>query len=121
MLNFSTLFDFLRAQCLPSKNFTIPTQLHLDTAGLFIALAVTLWTTVLIAYRIYSASKGILKGRKYRFYRILEIIIQSSFIYSIALLADALLGTIPPRQSNFCVLAAISAYAGTILTTMTVC
>ena len=100
---------------------TAATQTHLDSAGLFTVLAVTLWTTTLIAYRIYSVSNNVLNREKPRLYRILELITQSSFIYSLALVADAVLGTIPLKQSNVWKLSMVSSYVGVIVSAITVC
>lgn len=94
---------------------------HLITAGLFTTLVGTLWTTVLIAYRIYSESRHILHGAKPRFYNILEIIIQSSFAYSVALVANALIVAMPLNQSNVFTLFTAGNYVGVILHAITVC
>ena len=64
---------------------------HLTTAGMFITLEVTSWTTILIGYRIYSTLKHNIIRSQHRFYRILKIILQSTFIYSLILLVIALL------------------------------
>lgn len=87
---------------------------RLMSAALFTTLAVTIWTTVLIAYRIYSTSDLILNRRTTRFRRILEIIIQSSLIYSLALGPSALIGIIKPQQFNFTTLLTASFYLDTI-------
>ena len=100
---------------------TAVTQTHLDSAGLFTVLAVTLWTTTLIAYRIYSLSNNVLNREKPRLYKILELITQSSSIYSLALVADAVLGTIPLTQSNVWTLSMVSSYVGVIVSAITVC
>ena len=74
---------------------------YLLCAGTFITVAATVWTTVLIAYRIHSVSKhNIPKHAKYQFYRILEIITQSSIVYSLVLVVDAVSLAIPRTESN---------------------
>ena len=94
---------------------------HLITAGLITTLVGTLWTTILIAYRIYSASKHIaVKGAKPRFYSILEIIIQSSFTYSLALVANAIIVAMPLNQANVFTLFTAGNYIGVILHAVTV-
>ena len=89
---------------------------HLMSAALFTTLAVTIWTTVLIAYRIHSTSNFILNRKKPRFYNIIEIVMQSSLIYSLALVPTALIVVVPPQQSNLVTLTIASYYLGTILT-----
>lgn len=100
---------------------TAATQTHIDSAGLFTVMAVTLWTTTLIAYRIYSLSNNVLNREKSRLYKILELITQSASIYSLALIADAVLGTIPQKQSNVWILSMVSSYVGVIVSAITVC
>ncbi|KJA15918.1 hypothetical protein HYPSUDRAFT_333942 [Hypholoma sublateritium FD-334 SS-4] len=100
---------------LPSS-FQITTTINrLNSAGLFTTLAVTLWTTVLIAYRIYSAARQTLSGTKTHFYNILEIIIQSAFIYSLALVTNAVLSAIPQNDANSLTLFTAENYVGVIL------
>ena len=91
------------------------------SAAYFMTLAVTLWTTVLIAYRIYSRSSLILDRKKSPFYNILETIIQSSFIYSVALVPNALLGVIPEKVSNVYTLIPAENYLNVILFAIAVC
>ncbi|KJA15920.1 hypothetical protein HYPSUDRAFT_47981 [Hypholoma sublateritium FD-334 SS-4] len=87
--------------------------------GLFLALAVTLWTTTLIAYRIYSASSHVLNRKRSRFYNILEIITESSFIYSLSLVVIAVLTAIPMTPSNIWTLLKVSVYVGNIFNAIT--
>lgn len=106
----------------PSAHLPDAIHNYLISAGLFMTLATTLWTTILIAYRIYSASKyNISNQAKPRFYNILEIIIQSSFIYSLALVATALSLAIPQNESNVITLFAAQNYSGVILHVIAVC
>ncbi len=57
---------------------------YLLGAGIFMTVATTLWTTILIAYRIYSVSKENIRNQgKRRFHNVLEIILQSSIVYSV--------------------------------------
>ena len=94
---------------------------RLTSAALFTTLAVTLWATVLIGYRIYSASTRIVNRKRRRFYNILEMTTQSSFIYSLALVPSALLGQIIPgeHENNFTLITA-SNYTNAILSAMAV-
>lgn len=101
----------------PSMHISPATHDHLTAAGLFTTLAVTLWTTILISYRIYSASNHILNRKKRHFYNILEIVIQSSFIYSLALVVNALLLTMPQSSSIF----TASSYIACFVAALTVC
>ena len=94
---------------------------HLTSAALFTTLAVTLWTTGLIAYRIYSGSNLILNRKRPRFYNILEMVVQSSFIYSLALVPSALFPEITQTQSNMYTLITASNYMAAILSAITVC
>ena len=106
---------------LHSPLLTTSTYNHLNGTGLFITLGQTLWTTSLIAYRIYSASKGrILKKKQSRFINILEIIIQSSFIYSLSLAVFALLLAIPVSKVNFLAIGVAGIYASSINFVITV-
>lgn len=57
----------------------------------FVTAGSTLWTATLIAYRIRSVSTGFQHAAQHRFYYIIQIVIQSAFIYSLALTIDALL------------------------------
>ena len=93
---------------------------HLTSAAFFATLAVTVWTTALIAYRIYSTSNLALNRKKLRFYNILEMIVQTSFAYSLALAPCALLGVIPETQSNIFTMVTASYYADVILSATTV-
>ena len=82
---------------------TYPEALHnlLFSAGMFMTVATTLWTTILIAYRIHSLSRHNIPNRvNHRFYRILEIILQSSMAYSVALVIYAVSLAIPQTNSN---------------------
>ena len=93
---------------------------RLLSASLFATLAVTFWTTALIAYRIYSTSNLIPNRKKTRFYNILDIIMQSSFIYLLALVPCALLPEIPENQSNIYTITTVSNFLNTILSAITV-
>ena len=91
------------------------------SAGFFLAVGVTLWTTTLIAYRIYSTSNHIIqKHSKTRFTNVLEILVQSSAMYSVILLANALLTAIPENSSNIWTIGYISDIFGVMLHAITV-
>ena len=68
---------------------TEATQNFLVISGLFVTLAVALWTTALIVFRIYSTSTYIRNRAKPRFHHVVAIIMQSSLIYSLAVVALA--------------------------------
>ncbi len=93
---------------------------HLGSTALVMTLAVTLWTNILIAYRIYSTANLIPHRKRKGFYIILEIIIQSSFIYLLALVPSVALGEIPGRQSNIYSIKVASIFLNTILFSITV-
>ena len=96
------------------------TDNRLISAAFFTTLVVTLWTTVLIAYRIYSSSNLIPNRKKPRFYNILEIIIQSSFLYLLVLVPSALIEVIPLTQSNIAAVFTASGYLDILLVGVTV-
>ena len=88
---------------------------------MFTAVATTLWTTVLIGYRIYSLSNdGIQKQSKHRLYNVLQIFLQSSFIYSLALVASAVPLAIPETGSDFLPLLRAGSYILTTVMAITV-
>jgi hypothetical protein len=62
-------------------------------AALFISFGTTLITTVLIAYRIYSASKQQLPSSR-RFNHIIDIVVQSGAIYAFSQLVYAIAGVL---------------------------
>ena len=93
---------------------------RLTSAALFTTLAVTLWATLLIAYRIYSGSNLILNRKRPRFYNVVEMIIQTSFIYSLALVPCALLPEVPKKLLNLYTLIAAENYLNAILCAITV-
>ncbi|KJA18851.1 hypothetical protein HYPSUDRAFT_205069 [Hypholoma sublateritium FD-334 SS-4] len=109
-----TVFDFS-----PRQLATGATRNHLLSVGLFTTLAVTLWTTTLIVYRIYSAANDTLNRQKPRFYNILEMITQSSLIYALALGANALLAVIPQRPSDVWTIFTVANYVGVVLYAIT--
>ncbi|KDR81224.1 hypothetical protein GALMADRAFT_136254 [Galerina marginata CBS 339.88] len=72
---------------------------NLDGAGYFVSAATSLLTTLLIAYRIHfifrhdGASRG-------RFKHLIEILIQSSAVYSLTLLMNAISVILPIDETN---------------------
>lgn len=81
----------------------IQTLNKLIGASTFITFGTTLVVTFLISYRIHSTSKQNLPrgGSRLRFKHILEILIQSAAIYSLAAAASATATIIPlPLESN---------------------
>ncbi len=84
---------------------TEATQNFLVISGLFVTVAVALWTTALIVFRIYSTSKYIKSRAKPRFYHIVAIIMQSSLIYSFAVVALASFKLVPNNGSDGSLLA----------------
>ena len=97
------------------------THNELLNAGIILTLALTLWTTLLITYRIYSVSRHNPSHSKARFQNILRILTQSAGIYSVALLANVPLLGIVPNQSNVWTIFTAGNYLGVILHVMTVC
>ena len=87
--------------------------------GLFTTLGETLWTTVLIAYRIHSASNHIRGEAKPRFHNILEMLVQSSFFYSLALVANAVPAVVPQTQANVWTVFTVGNYVGVVLYAVT--
>jgi hypothetical protein len=67
---------------------------NLQSAALFMSFGTTLVTTLLIAYRIYSASKQQLPSSR-RFNNIIDIVVQSGAIYAFSQLAYAIAGVLP--------------------------
>ena len=95
---------------------------RLMSAALFTTLAVTIWTTALIAYRVYSTPNLNLSRKQSQFYNILEVIMQSSFMFSLALVPSAVIAAVPVQQSNFATLYTASNYLlDAILSGITVC
>lgn len=92
------------------------------SAGFFLTLGLTLWTTILISYRIYSTSNNIIqKHSRTRFNNVLEMLIQSSAMYSLVLLANALSAAIPENSSNIWAIGVMGDFLGVILHAITVC
>ena len=96
---------------------------QLFSAGMFATVATTVWTSTLIAFRIYSFSKHDIPNRPkpHRFFNILQIVLQSSLIYSLVLVANALLLVIPQTESNNVSLYCARGYGSVIAFTITVC
>ena len=106
----------------PTASTTTNTHNHLVSSGLFTTLAVTLWTTLLIAYRIYSASRqNILNGSKPHFHRILEMFTQSAGIFAIILAMNAIMLAVPQNGSNIWTIFTAGNYMGVTLHVITVC
>lgn len=119
---FAVLYLVITAfDCFPDAPLNTDNHNRLSSVALSMTLAVTLWTTALISYRIYSTSKHIPNRAKPRFHKIMEIIVQSSFIYLLALVMNALFAAIPFTQSNFMALFIGGNYVGAILHAITVC
>lgn len=93
------------------------THNELLNAGLILTLVLTLWTTLLITYRIYSASRH---NGMTRFQNVLRMLTQSAGIYSIALLANVPLIGIVPNDTNVWTIFTAGNYLGVILHVMTV-
>ncbi|PPQ75261.1 hypothetical protein CVT26_014795 [Gymnopilus dilepis] len=76
----------------------------LDRLGavlLFLTLATTLLTTLLISYRVYMVCRDSLKcGSATRFSQIIELLVQSAALYSVATLAYAIASVIPSRNQS---------------------
>ena len=121
MFFFVALYSFSAViKCLKDAHLTIATVNDISSAALFMSLASTVWTTALIVYRIYSASRHVLRGAKSRFYNIVEMITQSAIIYSFALVITAMLAVIPQNESNIFTIATTGFYASAFLNAIAV-
>ena len=84
---------------------------HLITAGLITTLVGTLWTTILIAYRIYSLSRSDpLNRAKKTFNKLVDVLIQSAAAYAIISVWYAIEGVIPQTSTNVFILSATADY-----------
>ena len=106
-----------------TSSFGISYIITNDLVGvsLFVTAGLSLWTATLIAYRIQSVSKGFQNATQHRFYHIIQIVIQSAFIYSLVLIIEALLvmSTNWKLNANPEILATY--YSDTILCAIRVC
>ncbi len=93
---------------------------QLTGAALFTTLVVTIWTTTLIAYCIYSNSDLTPNQKRNRFHHLLEIIMQSSFTYALALLPNAVTTVIQQQNSDFVKVFTSENYLDAILSGVTV-
>ncbi|KAF8879998.1 hypothetical protein CPB84DRAFT_1851978 [Gymnopilus junonius] len=87
---------------------------HLLSAALFMTLASTLLTTLLIAYRIYSVSRqNGLKSRR-SFKNVMELIIQSAAAYALVSLLYAIEIVIPITNTNLVKIFPLESYTDVI-------
>ncbi len=74
---------------------------HFSGAAYLISLLLTLMTTFLIAYRIHSSTKSIpMSKSKTRLKKILEILLQSAFLYTASLLGYLVLSFVHLSYSD---------------------
>ncbi|PPR04276.1 hypothetical protein CVT26_004066 [Gymnopilus dilepis] len=84
---------------------------NLIAAQSFMTSATTLTATILIAYRIYSASKeNVFGSTRKRLSKIMEVLVESAAVYSLAAVAQAVALVIPETYSNEIVVDLASAY-----------
>lgn len=91
-------------------------------ASLFMTFAGTLVTPILIAYRIHHVfGHSILQGTRSRFKHVVEILVQSTAVYSLAVLAYAVLNVISVTGSNAEMVNIASNYLGPLYVFIAVC
>ena len=74
---------------------------QLSAAAIFVTFAATLAATFLISFRIYRASAYEMPEKSRRHFKeIVDILVQSSFVYSMAALADAISLVVPQSTTN---------------------
>lgn len=91
----------------------------IGSSGYFISAITSLVVTFLIAYRINSVTKDGLAETRGRFKQIIEIVIQSVLVYSLAQLVEAIVVVVPLSIGNTHIFA-LDNYSGTILLPITV-
>ncbi|KDR69171.1 hypothetical protein GALMADRAFT_145576 [Galerina marginata CBS 339.88] len=84
----TTVFEEIVMKKIPLTVQDVVTTNSLLFAGYFVSFATSLMATLLIAYRVYSVSKQG-TGSAQRFRRIIEIMVQTAAVYSLALLGIA--------------------------------
>lgn len=104
-LDLSLIIILAKNNLTPTSNSVVTLCNRLVGAAFFMTLASTLLTTVLIAFRIYSASRNsALTSARTPYKKVIDIIVQSALLYSLASLALAITIVIPWTASNFEVL-----------------
>lgn len=112
---------YISCEVLPITVGTPSTAGYLQLAGFVTTLALTLWSTFLIAYRIHSTSRiGVSKVGRIRFNYIAGIVIQSAAIHSAALLLNLVIMLIPTGDANMLSFMIESSAVSTILAFTTV-
>ncbi|PPQ81325.1 hypothetical protein CVT25_015081 [Psilocybe cyanescens] len=91
---------------------------RIESAGYFVSATTSLATTFLIAYRINNLSKDGLSESRGRFKHVVEILVQSVFVYSLALLVQAIAVVVPFAIGNSR-LFALETYSAAILIPIT--
>ena len=85
----------------------------------FVTAGLTLLTTALIAFRIYVAIRD--QSHRTQYNKILEIVIQSSLLYSFSSVVYAIPSVIPMTPENFGPLGSITNYISTVAPLIAVC
>lgn len=89
---------------------------NLISAAFFTTFVVTLLTTVLIAYQIYSFTRrNPRKGITQTFKDIAEVLVQSAAAYSLVVLWGAIMGVIPQADINETAWFVVDNYAGAVI------
>ena len=100
----ATDLALITLQCVRHFTFTVEQGAvfnHLLAAQGFITFGTSVIATFLIAYRVYLASKlDVSKNSRRFFNQVLEILVQSTAVYSLSALAFALSAVIPKTFSN---------------------
>ncbi|PPQ94088.1 LOW QUALITY PROTEIN: hypothetical protein CVT25_009238 [Psilocybe cyanescens] len=68
---------------------------NVRTAQMFVSVATTLTTTLLIAYKIHVTSRRVISSSKQAFKHIVIVLLESAAVYSIVILAFAIVIAIP--------------------------
>ncbi|KJA17196.1 hypothetical protein HYPSUDRAFT_206367 [Hypholoma sublateritium FD-334 SS-4] len=105
--------------CASNLDPAVPTRITLNKltgAALFMTFGVTLLTTVLIAYPIYSFARRDSRNRTKRAFKdIAEVLVQSSAAYSLTALLSGVVAIVPQNDSNETVWFAVQNYSGSLL------
>lgn len=106
----------ISSQSTPSQSM-LPN--NLQSAGYFLSAATSLTATVLIGSRVNSVAKDGTSDSSGRFKNILEIMIQSVAIYSLAIILQAI-SVVIPNDGSSPELTALQNYSSAILTPIAV-
>ena len=74
------------------------------TSGYFLSLSCTISSTLLIVYRIYNSFSHQSNHSKKRFLHIVDVLVQSAAVYSLALLVSAIAAVVLITSENYATL-----------------